>query len=186
MMIGLVGPARSGKSSAASILVKEQGYYKMAFADSIRRGLFAALPFLKRDSLHENKDVGVPELGFQTGRSLLQTMGHEWGRGQHPDIWVKALEAEINLMRMDKRRIVIDDVRYPNEIEWIRKQGGKIIGIRRVIQQDSYPDWMDHASENSMDENLADEWIINNEGLDDLQVLVDSVYQELYDPYVML
>lgn len=187
MMIGLVGSARSGKSSVGRILCEDHGYTCMPFANAIRRGLLTSFPFLKREYLYENKDQGIPELDYVTGRVLLQTMGHEWGRSSiHPDIWIKALESEMNIMRIDSRRVVIDDVRYRNEIQYIKDQGGVIIGIRRPMKKSIYPEWMDHASENSLDEDLVDEWIINSSDLDDLRVMVESVYENVSDPFVAL
>jgi hypothetical protein len=187
MIIGLVGSARSGKSSVGRVLCNEKGYTCMPFANAIRRGLLSSFPFLKREYLYENKDQGIPELDYVTGRALLQTMGHEWGRSTiHQDVWIKALESEINLMRVDPRRVVIDDVRYRNEIEWIKSKGGVIIGIKRPMKKAIYPDWMDHASENSLDEDLVDEWIVNSSDLDDLKVMVDSVYENVSDPFVAL
>ena len=185
MMIGLVGSARSGKSSVGKILCDENGYTCMPFANAIRRGLLSAFPFLKRECLYDNKDQGIPELDYITGRVLLQTMGHEWGRSTvHQDVWIKALQSEIGLMRVDPRRVVIDDVRYRNEIQWIKDMGGMIIGIKRPMNSATYPEWMDHASENSLDEDLVDEWIVNSSDLADLKVMVKSVYENVFDPLV--
>ena len=57
MMIGLVGKARSGKSSVANILRREYGYEVYPMADAIRKGLLAAIPFLSAEYLHDKKQT---------------------------------------------------------------------------------------------------------------------------------
>ena len=58
----------------------------------------------------------------------MQTLGTEWGRdciypGIWTDLWVRGL--------VEFPAIVCDDVRFPNEVEMIRKIGGVIVKIER-------------------------------------------------------
>ena len=182
-MIGLVGKARSGKSSVANVLVKECGYLQYAMAGAIRKAILTALPFVEARFLHEDKEETVPELGV-TGRHLLQTMGHNWGRNNNPDTWILALEKELEIMKVDHRKVVIDDVRYDNEIDWIKSKGGYIIGVERPylegVEQQS---WREHPSEAGVDVNKIDEWISNiSPYTTDLECATRNVMNRLFDP----
>lgn len=65
-----------------------------------------------------------------TTRLLLQTLGNDWGRGQDEDMWIDyTLRRAKGHMRphggaRNLGAIIISDVRYPNEAERIRAEGG--------------------------------------------------------------
>ena len=183
MMIGLVGKARSGKSSVANVLVKEYGYLQYAMAGAIRKAILTALPFVDGRYLHEDKEEVVPQLGV-TGRHLLQTMGHNWGRQNNENTWILALETELELMKVDHRKVVIDDVRYDNECQWIIDQGGFIIGIDRpFVEGVEQKSWRDHPSESGVDPTYIKEWVSNiSPYTTDLEYAVRNVMDRLLDP----
>jgi hypothetical protein len=182
MMIGLVGKARCGKSSVAKVLVRDYGYLQYAMAGPIRKAILAGLPFLDSRFLHEDKEEIVPELGV-TGRHLLQSLGHEWGRKSSEDIWIKSLEAEFELMKIDHRKVVVDDVRYENEVDWIKSKGGTILGIDRPFLKDDSSAWRSHPSENGIDPSKIDRWIANISPLTiDLEYAVMATMSSLLDP----
>ena len=57
-----------------------------------------------------------------------------WGRKCrqiNKDYWVTQLEQDIQLRELVEHDIVITDVRYLNEVEWVQEQGGKVIWIHR-------------------------------------------------------
>jgi hypothetical protein len=61
-------------------------------------------------------------------RLALQLMGTEVGRNVFgADLWIHALENKID----KDENYIITDVRFQNEIDWIRKQKGILIEIRR-------------------------------------------------------
>lgn len=67
-------------------------------------------------------------------------MGTEAGREVfHQDLWLFSLEKKLQ----DHKNIVIADVRFPNEVDFIRKKGGYIIRIKRGLE----PEWYDIAME---------------------------------------
>lgn len=160
MMIGLVGKAQSGKSTVAKILVEEFGYKIYPMANPIRNAIQAAFPFVTEYQLRGAKEEIIPQLG-KTGRHMLQQLGHNWGRETiGTDTWVKANDALIKKNNEDFAKIVVDDVRYDNEIDWIKSKGGKIICVDRpgINDEDS---WRKHPSEAGVDVEKIDEWIAN-------------------------
>lgn len=183
MMIGLVGKARCGKSSVGRVLVREFGYLVYPMAGAIRKAILSGLPFVKAEFLHDKKEEVIPELGV-TGRKLLQTMGHDWGRSHNPDIWIEALDYELELMKVDHRKVVIDDVRYDNEVDYIKSKGGHIIGVDRPVLNDRGEEkWRDHASESGIDITKVDDWVANISPFElDLEFAVQNLMERLNDP----
>lgn len=81
-----------------------------------------------------------------TPRKLLQLMGTECGRNIiHPNVWVNALMADYTPYNREyighgdhtviENNWIITDVRFPNEVEAIKKQGGLVFRVNRVIDQ---------------------------------------------------
>jgi hypothetical protein len=94
--------------------------------------------------LHDDlKEVPTPFLNGQTPRHAMQTLGTEWGRKLiHPDIWVDATMRAAE--QFDK--VVIPDVRFPNEVAAVTNRGGWVYRITRPgVEQD------DHESEALID-----------------------------------
>jgi hypothetical protein len=80
---------------------------------------------------------------------VLQYWGTEVCRKAfHDDIWIASLE---NKLRLSKDNVVISDCRFPNEIDSIRRAGGKIIWVQRG----ELPDWYDTAIAANAGHNYA-------------------------------
>lgn len=139
ILIGLVGPAGSGKSTAADHLEDAHGFIQAAFADTLK-DMLAAL-FLNCDvdyaHLHEPqlKPRPVPELHDLSARELMTSLG-DWGRARHERFWIDQLAYRVGLHATSSApvhdRIVVSDVRYPNEAEWITRLGGRLVRITRL------------------------------------------------------
>lgn len=166
LIIGLCGRAHTGKDTAADYLVREYGFVRAAFADPIRNMLEAMLNDAGADYAHlyepKLKNAPFPELGGVTARHLMQTLGTEWGRNQlGADWWLRLLERSLGLHAGGfavHDRIVITDVRFPNEAEWIRQLGGIIIKLHRE-QADAV---RSHASEDFIDALPSNADLVNN------------------------
>jgi len=164
MIIGLSGYARSGKDSVAELLVLNYGFKRMAFADGIRKALLQLNPVVA-DGLRLNELV--EEHGWEVAKSkdevrrLLQVLGTDVGRKLiHQDIWVWHLFNQMNM----GERIVIPDVRFPNEAKMIEEQGGEVWRINRA----NHHAVNDHVSEHAMDNHMFKRVVYNNGTLDDL------------------
>jgi len=56
----------------------------------------------------------------RTPRQLMQTLGYEWGRKLvHPDVWLRNFRHRAALHAW----VVVDDVRFRNEADWVRSNG---------------------------------------------------------------
>ena len=97
----------------------------------------------------------------------MQTLGTEWGRQAiHPNIWVHAWEQYAN--RYSRQCcIVVDDIRFLNEMGTIRKRGGRIIEIRRSGA--TAGDFSHHKSEHEWRDGPIDTVILNDGTLLELE-----------------
>jgi hypothetical protein len=82
------------------------------------------------------------------------------------NVWVRML-----CDRNRKSNIVISDVRFPNECEWIKRSNGLLIKLVRGVALTEYSE---HVSEQLMDDIKADCVISNDDTLDVLYANVDS------------
>lgn len=155
MIIGLVGFAGSGKGTVSDILVERHDFCKLSFADAVKDATSAIFGWsrdlLEGDTDESRKfrekqdDFWSARLGYKfTPRIAMQKMGTESGREVfHQNIWVDVVEQRIQYKRewQFEDDFVIADVRFPNEIEAIRKWGGVIVRVVRGPE----PDWFDTA-----------------------------------------
>lgn len=138
---GLTGKAGSGKDSFYKEFQKlNPDCVRVAFADALKREI-AELGELTVEYIEENKS----QL-----RVFMQTYGTDFRR-KHcgEDYWIHRLA--ISPSDLDKW-IFVTDVRFQNEADFIRKNGGKII---RVIKTDHNAQ-SSHVSETEMDKIKAD------------------------------
>lgn len=171
-LIGLTGQAGTGKDTVRQILTRKHDFYGLAFADPIR----AMLEKLLRETgigthwmhVRELKEQPIDGLGVSY-RHMAQTLGTEWGRALRPDFWLRL--ATENLHAHAERghsHFVISDVRFQNEVDWVRAHGGV---VWRVERQQAQP-VRHHASESEIAQFDVDAVIANHGGLADLDAAV--------------
>lgn len=118
MIIGLTGPARSGKSTMADRLVMRHGFTRLSLADPIKQAVFYLLRSSGCDDADrwvygDLKETPCDYLCGKTPRHAMQTLGTEWGRecvGQN--FWIEHMR---NRIANTPGKIVIDDIRFDNE-----------------------------------------------------------------------
>lgn len=170
MLIGIGYRARAGKDTAADWLVREHGFAKAAFADSLKAAAREIFGWDDRHLYGQLKEVTDPYWGFSP-RWALQRLGTEGVRdviGQ--DTWVKSL-----MRRLDRLgpRVVIVDVRFPDEARAISAAGGRVWQVTRPGLPEA-----SHASELAMAGYRDWDLVIGNDAsLDDLYVNLDIALQ---------
>lgn len=175
-ILGVSGKAGAGKDTFADALV-EQGFVKVSQADPMKRFCFEVLGVseaaLWGPSAERNRPIA--HLGGLTARHALQTLGTEWGRACFEDMWIEyALRVARTLLspviecdrpwkytpqrglylgeehEAPARGVVISDVRFANEMNAIKRCGGRVFRIRRPSTLEGAA--ASHASECEQDE----------------------------------
>lgn len=171
MIIGLYSPVmKSGKSTVAEYLANQNGFLVLSFAAPLKDML---TKLVGEEYIYgDKKEEKIPILGY-SGRQLMQTLGTEWGRkALDEDFWVRHMEARIKTWEAcGENRFVIDDMRYPNEFEFITENGGQVWEILRPGQKITSP----HSSEGALEGYLFDEVLVNEGSLEDLRKKVDKI-----------
>lgn len=168
LLIGIAGLARSGKDTVADHLRDRHGFSVFSFAKPIKAGLCAMLDLDPGRFGGVEKEEVIPWLGVSP-RHLMQTLGTEWGRDLvDPDIWLEVMGMKLG--RAGVEHAVISDVRFKNEADWIRAQGGVMLHMRRP----SAAPVRAHRSEGGINCCLNTDLLVGNDGtLAELYVRVD-------------
>ena len=151
--IGLIGLAGSGKDTAAAALYDIAGYKRVAFADKLKMIAFC---------------VGWDGYKDERGRALLQDLGMA-ARRYNPDVWVNDIDS---LLEPGETGLVFTDVRFQNEADYVRSNGGIIVRIVRpgIIAEN-------HESELKQCEIPADIEIVNDGTIEDLHNKIRAIIQ---------
>ena len=163
-MIGITGRARSGKDTLADYLVKEYGFTRYAFADPMKDCL-AQIPGWDHRHMHGDLKDQVDPYYNVTPRHAMQRLGTECFRTLNPDFWIKV--AERILDPYNEAPVVISDVRFENEAQFVRRRGLLIHLRRPQAQADAQ-----HQSEQGVF-RIADDVLIENNGT------VNQLYEDV-------
>lgn len=165
LVIGLCGPARSGKTTLARHFAA-RGFVVVALGDRLKEDLLTFDPLVSIDLsstrerslrpasaiVSDNETVAftplsvlIKERGWEGAKriahvgSLLQRFGSEAGWMSHgPEHWTKFIDQTI---AATNQPVVVSDVRIPHEAEWVTDErpfghDGVLIGIERARRRD--------------------------------------------------
>ena len=136
MIVGISGKIGTGKTTLAEMIEERLE------ADGITAACISFGSLLKEEASErfgfplalcyseEGKGTVIfhPDLPSQsmTVREILQWWGTDVRRAEDPDYWVKAME--ITVPQLDAEVKLIDDVRFPNEADWVQhvRKGGLV------------------------------------------------------------
>lgn len=149
-LIGFTGRQYVGKSTMAHNFAKQSTFSVYAYADPLKESLsvLTGLP-LKHFTDPILKRGLVPGTNV-TCRELMQKYATDFVREMiHPDYWVIRMKERLPYAG---KYVIIDDIRFDNEAQFILDNGGIIIKLTR---NDS-PRTDTHKSENGISEELID------------------------------
>jgi hypothetical protein len=154
LLLGLTGRPFAGKDATAQVLAAH-GFVSIAFADALRAELAWAWNvdqrlFATRTTKEQPTDALAIQLCSDAGflrlaaargwdpaeprspRWAMQYWGTEYRRSQRSDYWVMRVEHWIHAQRLaGHRRIVITDVRFPDEAAMLRDLAGWLVRVHR-------------------------------------------------------
>lgn len=188
-LIGITGQKQSGKSTAAEALVS-LGYVADAFADDLKsiiyrtQGIYVPIPrenqlkygFEKFETYQNVIDTIGIDLAKEivpSIRRILQTFGSESVRDTlGEDMWANQVINRVKTRRLALIKTVVPDVRFENELNILRANGGVIIRIIRPSQKSINM----HRSEIEIQNLDVDYEIINDGSIKDLQQKIIDLF----------
>src|SRR5690625_1034032 len=197
--IAFCGKLRSGKSTAASYLERKYGFAPVSFGSPIAKysaKLFAFSSVYKSEPIKKDDQFGgAVTIGSQKPRKLRQDFGQKL-RELDPNIWIDHAAKKIRLIELEaaasgeQARIVIDDLRQPNEEAWARANGFIFVRVNanadtRIARAKEAGDDFDiedlrHGTELHVDDIEAD-YDIWNDGEDraELERKIDEIMETI-------
>lgn len=171
IVIGLSGKKRAGKDFACAAM-RSKGWedgidvHRLAFADALKQELADACG-VDVQFIEENKDA------FRLG---LQWWGTQWRRGLcRQEYWLdKASEA---LAKTGSPVVVVPDVRFPNEAQWIKSNGGVLVRINRTSGLRPAEDA--HESETALDNYESFDFVFENDMTDNFFDTIEGFWESV-------
>lgn len=165
----------SGKSTVADHLMLRHGFVLLRFAGPLKamtRSLLLELgepeEIIQRRLYGDLKEAVIPALRHSC-RHVMQQLGTEFGRQcLHPNVWIDITMARAAALLSSGSSVVIDDMRFANELGAVLAEGGYAWRVERSSAQVT----VTHASEGELDEAPMLSFS-NNGTIEDLQNQVD-------------
>ena len=131
-LIGLVGLSGSGKTTVARILEREHGYELLSLATPLKNFCTDVWGFTDAQLNGPDREIVDDRYGFSP-RFVLQQLGNEIANKIDP----KALTHRVarRLEAKPTAKFVIDDLRHPSQVEFVRRWGGYIWMIQKAEEQ---------------------------------------------------
>lgn len=178
-IIGLTGRKRTGKDTTADRLVVAHGFERVAFADALKAAAYDMNPLIGDDGLRL-ADL-VDSVGWEAAKSFtevrrfLQEFGVAMRHHVRSTVWTDVVHDRLVRARYANERVVVTDVRFPNEARLIDKFGGIVIRIQRPGLPDDAAS--QHISERAMDDYLPALVLCNDSTIDALHKAVDHIIE---------
>jgi len=194
-MIGVMAHTSAGKGTFGGIVRGKYGFQEVSLADPMKRFCMEVLGFPEEYlwGPSEMRELPHPR-GLKrvdgeplTARYALQTLGTEWGRNCHNDVWVDYLidilgkiyhngfyRPERGIVKgayMDRPQgIVIPDVRFSNEILKLQALECKVVKIVREGKtgegHTGVPGHESESGQDSIPDSMLDAIIYAKEGVE--------------------
>jgi hypothetical protein len=190
LFIGISGKLGSGKDTAAEYFVSELNCPAQIcrFADRLKQ-MTAVLTSTPVDIQYtrEGKQVVPPGFADSLG-TLQQKLGMAMREYIHRDVWVHAtlspyLSPALKGPSGGKVIVIVPDVRFQNEAQFIKEHGGILLriegdptGVRRSDSANADARDLNHISETDLDDYQGFHAVIYNNGsLEQLHERLDQV-----------
>jgi len=181
-IIGIMGKIGSGKSTAAAHLEKymlertHMAWRRVAFAERLKNAV-AAFGGIDPQLLYttEGKARFCEAAGKSYG-AVLQDVGMMFRNQFGVDVWVNAC-----FSGREDQCLIVEDVRYENELAAIKKRGGFVIKLTRNCKVDVSGRDLSHPSETTVDKMKGDVELANDGTLEHFYTLLECA---VHKPWV--
>ena len=180
MIIGLTGYKFSGKDETANFIISKTKdtlrFHKYSFAGPLKKTVGEMFGWNDDDLNDPNLKEKTDEFWGVSPREILQWMGTDIARIALPNRFpeLKKLHGENFWIKtfirwyknQSNKNVIISDVRFTNEAQLIKSEGGILI---RVHRDSVVPSTINHPSENvELLQPLVDINVSNNGTIEDL------------------
>lgn len=154
-LIGIAGKAGTGKTTLARLLCEllPSHWGVCSFADEVKLEASRRYGFdvtLAYSPGGKETEIYTYQWGKVTVREILQRYGTDMIRALNEDHWVRRFEATYRHRLSLGAATIVDDIRFPNEADWVLRNGGHLVYLM------PYSGWepgdrADHESETALD-----------------------------------
>ena len=129
MLIGIGHKKRFGKDTIADYLVSKHGFVKIAFADSLKEAAAPIFGLTEAQLYGDLKEV-VDPLWDKSPRELMNQLG-ELSKSIDKKVWIKSVEKKVKPLLKAGKNVVVSDMRFFPECDFIKHNGGVTWNVRR-------------------------------------------------------
>lgn len=186
-VIGITGKKFNGKDTVADYLHDKLDYIKLSYATPLKEACRIMFGFNDEQLYGSLKETPDPRWKNITPRQVFQYFGTELVRNQMgkliqdigTNFWVICLVNKLNtiLKENPNAKIVIPDVRFPDEIEILKKLEFPVL-LLRVKRPSLNNSGDNHDSEKFIDDLEVDHEIINDSTKEELYKKVDNILDD--------
>ena len=191
IIIGLCGKKFSGKTTFGKYVKEKYNYKIYSFGESLKKSL-KEIFYFNDDELNGNKKEVINDYWGYTPREIMQYYGTELMREQFGNkfsnikdkIWIKSLEYKLlnDIQNNNIQKIIIDDVRFNNEIIWIKDFGLKYNFKTFIINIENINLYENNEFNNKSNEKFINHKSENEHLIFDYNILNDkSNFQNFYN-----
>lgn len=187
-IIGISGKKQSGKNTVGEIIQKltpvpnceEKSFFRLrAFADALKQEVAKATGHTIA-AINDNKEIFRP---------ILQWWGTEFRKKfqKNPKYWIDTLAWSVINNRVNGYSVIITDVRFSEEAEYVKDCGGVLLRVKRTPSDEEFEHFgkfgrkaVDkHSSETALDDYPFNYIIDNNGTLEELEEEVKKFVKEI-------
>ena len=172
MIIGLLGSAGAGKTTAARMIADILGAEDVEILQVAApiKAMLLGLGLQPEDFNPRTKERPIGWIGASP-RHLMQTLG-DWGSGVNQTLWTGILETRMTtLLLKGVPHLIVEDIRLPLEASLVKRSNGVLIRITRpkLVVAGA------HVTERAGQMIDVDHEIENSGSLDQLRMALEEV-----------
>jgi len=181
-IVAVSGKRGAGKTALADILVNDYGFVRASFALPLKEKVRQDFDLSHEQVYGFQKEIVDSRYGLSS-REILIKVGQIY-RAVDPNYWVKQLEK--TLLTFDKP-VVIDDMRFRNEIDMLRGLGAYVVRLDRLLMDNIYKTELNDPSETDLDHHKGFSLHVageDNRTISDLYAVAERITNVFYQSSV--
>lgn len=170
-IIGLLGRSRAGKDTIAEFICNQNPKYQIIRLSYSLKKACCCLYDYTMDQVESSSKEVIDSRWNKTPRETIQSLTNYMMSYMGQDFFTKKLFHTYDEDGYSSH-IIIPDIRYPHDIEEIKKRGGIVIKVERPNNP------VQHAFENHIDTLYGTINLINDRGIDDLHQKTKKILEQ--------